>query len=228
MDSKNWSCSWRWISDNADELLLILTVFRHSNSHYSNCWFCFLLQSLNLKQSVVCGLFNFKMIAMFLAMDFWQSKNVQMLLIWHISMLRLIFFHKYRLITSTKVAVEKTSLLSEFWPGTDIDFYFCIGVPVDNRCQKCLWYGILSFLEILFLQNNWIDFFFQGLNLKLSIFLEISVRKKWFYCVKWNLDGTDIRKSAIILDKPGYSNSSFFSAALAPFFHRGVIWYFFA
>ena len=31
---------------------------------------------------------------------------------------------------------------------------------MDHKCQKCLWYE--------FFPNNWLHFFFQGLNLKLS------------------------------------------------------------
>ena len=39
---------------------------------------------------------------------------------------------------------------------------------MDHKCQNCLWHGLTSIFELIFLQTKWLHFFFQALNLKFS------------------------------------------------------------
>ena len=85
---------------------------------------------------------------------------------WQIFMLKLIFLHKYRLDFFHQVGSRTLNFLRNI--GLNHQFYFCIGILMDHKCQNCLWYGPFLVLELVFLLNNWFHVFFQGVNLKLS------------------------------------------------------------
>ena len=69
--------------------------------------------------------------------------------------------------SSTRVAVKKLCFSWNIgWKNSA--FFFCIGILVDQKCRKRFWYGLISISELKFFQNNWLRFFHQSLNLKVS------------------------------------------------------------
>ena len=78
------------------------------------------------------------------------------------------FFHNYSLVFFHQGRSWK---IFSFWGVlvfNNYQFFFCVGILMDNTFQNCLWYGILRILELTFLQNDKFHFFSQGFNLKLS------------------------------------------------------------
>ena len=78
------------------------------------------------------------------------------------------------LTSSTNVAVKKTSHFKEIWPKETINSL------VHWNPDGPLMPGLVSIFELLFFQNNWFRFFFQGPNLKFLLVWEWPVNNHWF------------------------------------------------
>ena len=79
-------------------------------------------------------------------------------------------------------------------------------------CDMDFW---IVFLELMFLQNNWLLLCFHGLNLNFStIFREFLFENLSLSSKHWIREQSEMRRSAIIRTMLGYSNSYFFSALL--------------
>ena len=53
-----------------------------------------------------------------------------------------------------------------------------IGIFMDQKFQNYLYYWLNLLMELVFLQNSWLDFFTHGPNLKLSpLFVSFSIKK---------------------------------------------------
>ena len=102
-------------------------------------------------------------------------------------------------------------------------FCFCIQTLIDHKCHNCLWYRLTLIFENMFLQNNWLDFSFQGFNLKLWCCFEIFRPKSliWLRAVEsWRIRKTKLRIFWTCMD---IQSHIFFLLHLF-FFHQRVNW----
>ena len=188
------------------QLTFLRNCFSSSRSQFFKVRDFFLLQALKLKHFVFDAVFGMNWLICSLN---WHHDNPRMprCSYWKIPKCRVIFLHKKRLETFHEGG-SRSYFLDSIGLKKKYHFSFCIALLMDNKFQDCLWYGLFSNLELLFLQSNF--YFFQGFYPKPCFWKFLWTH--WFYSVQLNPYGSEMLKNAITLDVPGYSNSFFFSA----------------
>ena len=133
---------------------------------FSDCWLHLLLQGFNLNHFVFSRLFVLRMIDMFVALESCYSKKLSCCFYWQILLFRLIFPLAWFLPSKSQT---RRFFFSRSNGLINSQFFCCIGILIYHKCQQnCLWYGLILICELMFLQNNWLHFFFQGLSLEVS------------------------------------------------------------
>ena len=129
------------------------------------------------------------------------------------SIYKLLFLQNYRLgnLGDGRNRIVGTSRV--VLRGKDISFVLVLeSWRTRNAKIICLWYGLNLISDFVFRQTNWLDFFFQGLNIKLPTFVGIFRWKTWVFIVQWSSDGPELSENGVNFDMPSYSNSYFFSS----------------
>ena len=108
--------SLRWKFDCSKmpiDCWLISRFLKLQSSSLQNCWFHLLLQSFNLKQSVFGRIFSSNFFLLFVALDYWNSRKAQMLLLMKAFEVQNVFSSNLKYYTN--VAVQKLLLSELYW-----------------------------------------------------------------------------------------------------------------
>ena len=139
-----------------------------------------MLHDFNLKKICFIQLFVLKIFHTFVALESWHSKKAQMLLI-------LINFKSRPIFCQVWILRPKShSKRLCFSKNTGKNYqFFCIGILMDHKCQNRLWYEFFSLFKLMFLQSNWLNFFYHGLKFFFRCFGKVLLKLLiWFQAVE--------------------------------------------
>ena len=144
----------------------------------------------------------------YLALESWQSENAKMLF-------KLINFFSQTdfppeflgWLIPLRCQWKRSSLPMSTGPHNLYPFLYW--TPYGEKIHIWFYCRLISISKLVFRQNYLLNFFLQGLNLKLLLGSSIT-KNKYFSFVLCNFDGSEMRESVVSFKMLQFSNSYFF------------------